>query len=41
MSSQADRGHLLTEQANPASSGLDQLSTEQLVTLFAEEDRRP
>ena len=41
MSGQADRGHLLTEQANPASSGLDQLSTEQLVTLFAEEDRRP
>ena len=41
MSAQADRGHLLTEQANPASSGLDQLSTDQLVALFAEEDLRP
>ncbi|MEB3176369.1 MAG: N-acetylmuramic acid 6-phosphate etherase [Synechococcus sp.] len=41
MSAQADRGHLLTEQANPASSGLDQLSTDRLVALFAEEDLRP
>ena len=36
-----DRGHLLTEQAHPFSSELDQLSTAQLVQLFCEEDRRP
>jgi N-acetylmuramic acid 6-phosphate etherase len=35
------RGHLLTEQANPLSSELDALSTEQLVQVFVEEDRRP
>ena len=36
-----DRGHLLTEQANPRSSDLDALSTEALVQLFCQEDRRP
>jgi N-acetylmuramic acid 6-phosphate etherase len=36
-----DRGHLLTEQANPASGELDLLSTADLVQLFCEEDRRP
>jgi len=36
-----DRGHLLTEQANPRSSDLDALSTEALVDLFCQEDRRP
>tara|TARA_E500000178_G_scaffold31751_4_gene28889 strand:+ start:9357 stop:10289 length:933 start_codon:yes stop_codon:yes gene_type:complete len=36
-----DRGHLLTEQANPASRELDLLSTADLVQLFCEEDRRP
>ena len=36
-----DRGHLLTEQANPLSRDLDQLSTDALVQLFCEEDRRP
>ena len=41
MSSSVDRGHLLTEQANPASAELDLLSTEELVQLFCEEDRRP
>ena len=35
------RGHLLTEQANPLSSELDALSTEQLVQVFVEEDLRP
>jgi N-acetylmuramic acid 6-phosphate etherase len=34
----ADRGHLLTEQANPASSRLDQLSSSELVDLFCRED---
>ena len=37
----ADRGHLLTEQSNPASRNLDPLSTTDLVGLFIEEDRLP
>ena len=37
----SDRGHLLTEQANPLSQDLDQLATNDLVELFIEEDRRP
>ena len=36
-----DRGHLLTEQAHPASAGLDQLSTQAMVELFCENDRDP
>jgi N-acetylmuramic acid 6-phosphate etherase len=36
-----NRGHLLTEQANPRSSALDQLSTADLVQLFCDEDRLP
>jgi len=36
-----DRGHLLTEQANPASEELDQLSTAELVALFCENDLEP
>lgn len=36
-----NRGHLLTEQANPASEALDQLSTPELVALFCENDREP
>ena len=36
-----DRGHLLTEQANPRSKSLDQLATDDLVGLFIEEDLRP
>ena len=36
-----DRGYLLTEQVNPASDQLDQLSTDALVDLFIDEDRRP
>lgn len=36
-----DRGHLLTEQANPASAELDLLSTADLVALFVENDRQP
>jgi N-acetylmuramic acid 6-phosphate etherase len=35
------RGHLLTEQANPLSADLDALSTADLVAVFVEEDRRP
>jgi N-acetylmuramic acid 6-phosphate etherase len=36
-----DRGHLLTEQANPLSANLDQLSTDQLVDLFCRNDLEP
>ncbi|MCP9928783.1 N-acetylmuramic acid 6-phosphate etherase [Cyanobium sp. CH-040] len=36
-----DRGHLLTEQANPLSSALDQLPTDQLVDLFCRNDLEP
>ncbi len=36
-----DRGHLLTEQPNPASHGLDQLTTSALVDLFCQEDLQP
>lgn len=39
--SSTDRGHLLTEQANPASEVLDHLPTRELVELFVAEDRRP
>ena len=35
------RGHLLTEQVNPASSELDALCTEDLVGVFVAEDRKP
>ena len=37
----SDRGHLLTEQSNPASLNLDLLATSELVKVFCEEDRRP
>ncbi len=36
-----DRGHLLTEQANPLSTNLDQLPTNQLVDLFCRNDLEP
>lgn len=36
----SSRGHLLTEQANPASEQLDNLSTLDLVTLFNQEDQK-
>jgi N-acetylmuramic acid 6-phosphate etherase len=36
-----DRGHLLTEQANPLSETLDTLPTPELVALFCENDREP
>ena len=36
-----DRGHLLTEQANPASEGLDILETAALVQLFCDNDLEP
>ena len=36
-----DRGHLLTEQANPASAALDQLPTAELVDLFCRADLDP
>lgn len=35
-----DRGHLLTEQNNPNSQNLDQLSTLELVDVFNKEDQR-
>ncbi len=35
-----ERGHLLTEQANPASQTLDQLTSLELVDLFNREDAR-
>ncbi len=35
-----ERGHLLTEQANPKSEHLDQLTTLELVDLFNQEDAR-
>ncbi|WP_017299946.1 N-acetylmuramic acid 6-phosphate etherase [Nodosilinea nodulosa] len=40
LSNPADRGHLLTEQANPRSAQLDQLSSLELVDLFNQEDQR-
>jgi N-acetylmuramic acid 6-phosphate etherase len=39
--SDLNRGHLLTEQPNPASQALDQLSTRALVDLFCQEDLEP
>lgn len=36
----AERGHLLTEQENPASRDLDQLSAVEIVELFNREDAR-
>ena len=39
--SQLDRGHLLTEQPNPASDRLDQLPTDALVELFCRNDLEP
>ncbi|MGF1568442.1 MAG: N-acetylmuramic acid 6-phosphate etherase [Nodosilinea sp.] len=36
----ANRGHLLTEQANPRSAQLDQLTALELVDLFNQEDQR-
>ncbi|HIK43684.1 MAG TPA: N-acetylmuramic acid 6-phosphate etherase [Leptolyngbyaceae cyanobacterium M65_K2018_010] len=36
----AHRGHLLTEQTNPRSAALDQLTALQLVDLFNQEDQR-
>ena len=39
--SRSDRGHLLTEQAHPASEALDTLDTAELVALFCNDDRRP
>ncbi len=35
-----DRGHLLTEQSNPASASLDRLNAEELVRLFCQEDEK-
>ena len=37
----SDRGHLLTEQANPLSESLDQLSTAEMVALFCLNDLEP
>lgn len=40
MSDMKDRGHLLTEQNNPNSQNLDQLSTLEMVDVFNQEDQR-
>jgi len=40
MSNLEERGHLLTEQANPQSQNLDQLSSLALVDLFNQEDHQ-
>ncbi|MEB3306756.1 MAG: N-acetylmuramic acid 6-phosphate etherase [Cyanobacteriota bacterium] len=37
----AERGHLLTEQSNPASARLDVMATRDLVQLFVENDLQP
>ncbi len=37
-SHEPERGHLLTEQANPSSENLDQLSTPEIVDVFCRED---
>ena len=39
--SELNRGHLLTELANPLSQELDQLSTDALVELFCRNDLEP
>ncbi|MCP9809609.1 N-acetylmuramic acid 6-phosphate etherase [Cyanobium sp. HWJ4-Hawea] len=39
--SEINRGHLLTEQANPASENLCQLSSQELVELFCENELEP
>jgi len=38
---ESDRGHLLTEQANPLSESLDQISTAEMVALFCQNDLEP
>ncbi len=40
MTDMKDRGHLLTEQNNPNSQNLDQLSTLEMVDVFNKEDQR-
>ncbi|MGB7088191.1 MAG: N-acetylmuramic acid 6-phosphate etherase [Phormidesmis sp.] len=40
MSDMKDRGHLLTEQNNPNSQNLDELSTLEMVDVFNQEDQR-
>lgn len=40
MSEMKDRGHLLTEQNNPNSRNLDELSTLEMVDVFNQEDQR-
>lgn len=40
MSDMQDRGHLLTEQNNPNSQNLDELSTLEMVDVFNKEDQR-
>ena len=40
MTDMEDRGHLLTEQNNPNSQNLDELSTLEMVDVFNQEDQR-
>lgn len=39
--SELNRGHLLTEQANPSSENLDQLTSQELVALFCANELEP
>ena len=41
MNPSENRGYLTTEQSNPRSVDLDVLSTDDLVKLFIDEDRKP
>ena len=41
MNPSGNRGYLTTEQSNPRSADLDVLSTNELVKLFIDEDRKP
>ena len=41
MNPSENRGYLTTEQSNPRSADLDVLSTDDLVKLFIDEDRKP
>ena len=36
-----DRRDLLTEQSNPLSNNIDNITTDELVELFVQEDKKP
>ena len=41
MTNDISRGDLLTEQINPLSKNIDQLTTDEIVSLFIQEDKKP